>query len=90
MKRCIYTKVDDFLLDDDFIRYAMDPSSDKDAQWASYLSAAPGIRAAFLKAYNILTHLDECELLSPEQVNHLKERVFRTLFVRDLYTFCRK
>ena len=79
MKRCIYTKVDDFLLDDDFIRYAMDACSDKDSYWASYLSASPQIRSAYLKAYDILMHLDDCPQLTPEQTERLKQRVFLTL-----------
>ena len=79
MKRCIYTKVDDFLLDDDFIRYALDASPDKDSYWASYLTAAPSIRSAYLKAYDILTHLDECDVLSPEEVACLKQRIMRTI-----------
>lgn len=79
MKRTIHTKVDDFLLDDDFIRYAMDACSDKDSYWASYLSASPRIRSAYLKAYYILTHLDDCDLLSPEEVACLRQRVMRTI-----------
>lgn len=79
VKRIIYTTVDDFLLDDDFIRYALDACPDKESYWASYLSAAPQIRSAYLKAYDILTHLDDCDLLSPEEVACLKERIMRTI-----------
>lgn len=79
MKRTIYTKVDEFLCDDDFIRYAMDAAPDKDSYWASYLSAAPQIRSAYLKAYDILTHLDDCTLLPPDQVASLKQRIMTTI-----------
>ena len=79
MKRTIYTKVDDFLLDDDFIRYALDACSDKDSYWASYLSASPQIRSAYLKAYHILTHLDDCDMLSPNEIARLKQRVMHTI-----------
>ncbi len=79
MKREIYTKVEQFLLDDDFIRYVMDCLPDKDSYWASYLTASPQIRAAYLKAYDILLHLDECELLTPEQTERLKQRIFTSL-----------
>ena len=82
MKRTIYTKVDEFLLDDDFIRYDMDACPDKDSYWASYLTAAPQIRSAYLKAYDILTHLDDCEALSPSEVARLKERIMRTISMR--------
>ena len=83
MKRAYYTKVDDFLRDDDFIRYAMDACPDKNSYWASYLSATPQIRAAYLKAYDILTHLDDCELLTPEEVEQLRCRIMRT--IRQVY-----
>lgn len=79
MKRAIYTKVEQFLRDDDFIRYVMDCTTDNNSYWASYLSAAPQIRAAYLKAYDILTHLDDCDLLSPEQVACLKQRIMHTI-----------
>ncbi len=79
VKRGIYTRVEQFLRDDDFIRYVLDCTSDKDSYWVSYLSAAPQIRAAYLKAYDILLHLDDCELLTPEQTHALKQRIFRSL-----------
>ena len=79
VKRDIYTKVEQFLRDDDFIRYVMDCSPEDDSYWASYLSAAPHVRSAYLKAYDILVHLDDCQLLTPEQAEALKKRVFKTL-----------
>lgn len=79
VKRIIYTKVDEFLLDDDFIRYAMDACSDKESYWTSYLTAAPQIRRAYLKAFDILTHLHDCESLSPSEVERLKCRVMHTI-----------
>ena len=79
MKRTIYTQVEQFLRDDDFIRYALDSVPDKESYWASYLSAAPPVRSAYLKAYDILIHLDNCQLLTPEQAQILKERIFRSL-----------
>ncbi len=79
MKRTIYTKVEQFLRDDDFIRYVMDCVPDKDSYWTSYLSAAPQIRSAYLKAYDILMHLDDTNLLTPEQTESLKRRIFNSL-----------
>lgn len=79
MKRTIYTQVDDFLRDDDFIRYALDACTDKESYWTSYLSAAPQIRSAYLKAYDILTNLDDCESLSPEEVDILRKRIMQTI-----------
>ncbi len=78
MKQTRYTTVEQFLRDDDFIRYVMDCTSDGDSLWAGYLNAEPRTRTAYLKAYDILLHLDECENLSPEQVARLKHRVLMT------------
>lgn len=77
MKRINYTRVEDFLRDDDFIRYVMDAVTDE-SYWSSFLSAAPHVRTAYLKAYDILTHLDDCRLLTAEQVQLIKQRIERT------------
>ena len=79
MKREIYTKVEQFLCDDDFIRYVLDATPDKESYWTSYLSAAPQIRDTYLKAYHILQNLDDCDLLTPEQTQILKQRIFQSL-----------
>lgn len=74
-----YTTVEQFLRDDDFIRFVMDCSTDDPSRWTAYLQAAPHVRSAYLKAYDILVHLDDCRLLSAEQVTWLKHRVFVSL-----------
>ena len=79
MKRSIYTTVEQFLRDDDFIRYVLDCTPDRDSYWATYLTAAPPVRSAYLKAYDILLHLDECDLLTPEETECLKRRIFHSL-----------
>ena len=63
-------------------RAVMDCVPDKESYWTSYLSAAPQIRSAYLKAYDILMHLDECDLLTPEQAERLKQRIFNTLHTK--------
>ena len=79
MKRTIYTKVEEFLRDDDFIRYVLDAYPDKNAYWETYLNAAPEIRSAYMKAFHILNHLDDCDQLSVEQVARLKRRIMHTI-----------
>lgn len=79
VKREIYTQVEQFLRDDDFIRYVMDCVSDRESYWTTYLTAAPRIRAAYLKAYDILKHLDDCDLLTPEEAEALKRRICHSL-----------
>ncbi|MBP1541425.1 MAG: hypothetical protein ILA25_04570 [Prevotella sp.] len=77
MKQINYTRVEDFLRDDDFIRYVMDAGTEE-SYWTSCLSAAPHVRSAYLKAYDILTHLDDCHLLTAEQVQLLRQRIERS------------
>lgn len=79
MKQIIYTTVDDFLCDDDFIRFALDACPDKANYWASYQHAAPSVRSAYQQAYDILTHLDDCDRLSPDEVKRLRRRILRTI-----------
>jgi hypothetical protein len=69
------TTVEDFLRDDDFIRYTLDCETDRCGRWAQYLNASAQIRAAFLRATDILLHLDECSALTPKQVQCLKQRI---------------
>lgn len=71
--------VDDFLRNDDFIRYTLDCESDQGGRWSQYLNASPAIREAFIKASDILLHLDECSALTKEQVMQLKRRITRSL-----------
>ena len=78
LKQTIYTKVDDFLRDDDFIRYVIDSCSEKESYWTSYLQVAPQIRSAYMKACYILNHLDDCDLLSPEEAERLKLRIMQS------------
>ncbi len=79
LKQTSYTKVDEFLRDDDFIRYVLDACTDKASYWESYLNAAPNIRTAYLKAYHILNHLDSCDFLSNEEMTRLKQRIMRSV-----------
>lgn len=78
MKQAIYTKVDDFLRDDDFIRYVIDACSEKESYWVSYLKAAPQIRSAYLRACYILNHLDDVDLLPPDEAERLKLRIMQS------------
>ena len=79
MKTHILKTVDDFLKDDDFIRYTLDCEADVNGRWAAYLNATPDVRAAFLRATDILLHLDQYPQLTPEQRMRLKRRIDRTL-----------
>lgn len=79
-KRNHYNKVEDFLRDDEFICYALEGNTDSVALWDSYANnPCNTIRCAFQKAVHILQNLDDCSLLSDEEVKALKVRIFKTL-----------
>jgi len=78
-KRMLYSKVEDFLLDDDFIRYTFDATAEGERRWADYLVVTHPAHSTFLRATNILLHLDECKLLTESQVRRLKQRISRSL-----------
>lgn len=81
-KRINYTRVEDFLRDDDFIRYALEDciADGCSSQWDSYASnPCNTVRNAFQKAVYILQNLDDCTLLSADEMAALKARIFRTL-----------
>lgn len=71
--------IEDFLCDDNFIRYTLDCESGQQGYWSQYLNASAAIRDAFLKATDILLHLDDCKSLTPEEVRQLKLRIRRSL-----------
>lgn len=80
MRKTIYYKVDDYLRDDDFIRYAIDGCSENDQHWTECAeNQCQTIRNAFNKALHILQNLDNCTSLSEEEIEVLKSRIFRTL-----------
>lgn len=75
-----YNKVEDFLLDDDFIRYTFDKTAEGECRWADYLVVSHPAHSTFLRATNILLHLDECKLLTEAQVRRLRQRISRSLY----------
>ena len=81
-RRALYTTIEEFLYDDDFIRYVLDADaieSGASAEWEHFAVGCPHLRSLFLKAKDILLHLDEQQLLTPEQTARLKSRIFMSL-----------
>ena len=78
-KKMPYNRVEDFLLDDDFIRYTFAKTAESERRWADYLVVSHPAHSTFLRATNILLHLDECKLLTESQVRRLKQRITRSL-----------
>lgn len=79
-KAIMYNKVEDYLRDDDFIRYALDGCSEYEQHWEECgRSKIDSISTAFNKAIHILQNLDNCTLLNDEEIAILKSRIFKTL-----------
>lgn len=75
-----YHRIEDFLRDDDFIRYVIEGNTEHESRWEWYASnSCSSIRSAFTKAVHILQNLDNCNLLSEEEISLLKSRIFNTL-----------
>lgn len=75
-----YNRIEDFLRDDDFIRYIMEGNTEHSGRWEWYASnPCSSIRSTFMKAVHILQNLDDCNLLSEEEISILKNRIFKTL-----------
>ena len=79
-KRFVYSRVEDFLYDDSFIRYILERDSDSVPYWEDYKQkASPRLKELFHKASEILLHLDDCTSLSEEEVRKLKSHIFHSL-----------
>jgi hypothetical protein len=77
--RTHYTKVEDFLLDDDFIRYTFDHICESANVWTEYQYSNHPAHSAFLRATNILQHVDDNTYLSEAQSRRLKQRIYRSV-----------
>lgn len=65
-----------YLLDEDFLNYVFDESKELAEYWESFLEKNPSKKNNFLKAKNILLHLDEpSKAFSDEDVDILKKRI---------------
>ena len=79
-KRLVYTRVEDFLYDDSFIRYILEKDSDCIPYWEDYAQkASPRLKELLHKASEILLNLDNCTTLSVEEVKKLKCHIFHSL-----------
>lgn len=79
-KRSHYYRVEDFLRDDNFIRFVLEDNAEGVGPWTDYANnPCQAVRCAFHKAVHILQNLDDCSLLSDEEVKALKLRILRTL-----------
>lgn len=83
--RKVYNKVEDFLKDDDFIKYVLDVAPESASFWEKLLKGHAELLKVFEEAKSvILASGDMEERMSPFEKNELKQRVFTTLEINDM------
>jgi|GEM_PF-1828061 len=73
--------VRDYLTDTSFIAFIFECDSPAWGSWKALSHQDDSSREAFEKAKYILTHIDDQDLLSPEEKAELKARIRRSLCV---------
>ena len=79
----MYSKVEDFLKDDDFIKFVLDAAPETASRWSKFLGEHAELLEVFEEAKKVLlaseeviTSLEKCEL---------KQRIFITLKIEESY-----
>ena len=80
----VYKRVEDFLKDDDFIRYVPDAAPEIPSCWKKFLEEHTELLKVFEEARSVLLASEETtELLSLPEKEELKQRIFMTLRIKD-------
>lgn len=80
----VYKRVEDFLKDDNFIRYVPDAAPEIPSCWKKFLGEHTELLTVFEEARSVLSASEETtELLSPPEKEELKQRIFMTLKIKD-------
>jgi ferric-dicitrate binding protein FerR (iron transport regulator) len=76
MKDYTNYSVEDFIIDDDFVRWVKSPDRELDAFWADFMAANPGKRDEIDEAVRFLKMFeDDTPELMPETIVHLQQRI---------------
>ena len=75
----MYSKVEDFLKDDDFIKYVLDDAPESAFHWDKLLKEHAELLKVFEEAKNVLLVSDEAmEVMTLSEERKLKHRIFTT------------
>ena len=81
----MYSKVEDFLKDDDFIKYVLDDAPESAFHWDKLLKEHAELLKVFEEAKNVLLVSDETmEVMTLSEERKLKHRIFTTLEINHL------
>ncbi len=81
----MYSKVEDFLKDDDFIKYVLDDAPESAFHWNKLLKEHAELLKVFEEAKNVLLVSDEAmEVMTLSEERKLKHRIFTTLEINHM------
>lgn len=81
----VYNKVEDFLKDDDFIRYVLDAAPETALYWERLLQGHAELLKVFKEAESVLLGSgDNTEVMSSMEESELKQRIFTTLEIDNM------
>ena len=81
----VYSKVEDFLKDDDFIKYVLDDAPESAFHWDKLLKEHAELLKVFEEAKNVLLVSDEAmEVMTLSEERKLKHRIFTTLEINNM------
>lgn len=81
----VYSKVEDFLKDDDFIKYVLDDAPEMAFHWDKLLKGHAELLKVFEEAKNVLLVSDNMKQAMLEyEKSELKQRIFTTLEINHM------
>lgn len=81
----VYSKVEDFLKDDNFIKYVLNDAPEMAAHWSSLLQEHAELLKAFEEAKKVLLAVEGAmEVMTPSEEKELKQRIFTTLEINNM------
>ena len=81
----VYSKVEDFLKDDDFIKYVLDDAPEMAFHWDKLLKEHAELLKVFEEAKNVLLVSDNMKQAMLEyEKSELKQRIFTTLEINHM------
>ena len=83
-KKVYYSKVEDFLKDDDFSKYVLDDAPEMAFYWDKLLKEHAELLKVFEEAKDALLASDEtAEVMTLSEERKLKQRIFTTLEINN-------
>lgn len=79
----VYSKVEDFLKDDEFIKYVLDAAPESASRWSELWKGHAELLNIFKEARSVILDSEEKEEMTLMEKRDLKQRIFTTLNIKD-------